>query len=221
MGIGADRDQGIGGQGTVTVTGTGRAEAAPDVILVALGVECRAESVADAYAAAAAGMAALTSVLRSSGVAGADIRTANLSVRADLAWRDGEGQQLVGYIAAGSLSVRLRDLKAGPGLLSEAVRAAGDAARLNNLQLMVSDESAVRARAREAAWQDALSTAQQFAELASATLGRVVSVTEQPGVPGPVPLGGMQRAAAVEALPVEPGTNRVEAAVTVVWELLP
>lgn len=208
-----------GNQGTVTVTGTGWAEAPPDVMLAAMGVECRAGSAEEAYSAAGTSMQALTSALRSRGVVGADIRTANLTVRADLAWRDGEGQQVVGYVAASTLSVRLRNIAQAPGLISEAVGAAGDAARLNSLQLVVSDDSSVRARARESAWQDALRMAEQFAALASATLGRVLSVAEQRPAPGPVPLGGMQRAAAVESLPVEPGENRVDAAVTVVWEL--
>ncbi|MGX5717573.1 SIMPL domain-containing protein [Arthrobacter sp. MAHUQ-56] len=207
------------GAGTVTVTGTGWAEAPPDAMVVAMGVECRAGSVEEAYSAAGTSLQALASALRSRGVGGADIRTAGLTVRADLAWRDGEGQQVVWYVAASSLSVRLRNVAMAPGVISEAVSSAGDAVRLNSLQLVVSDDSPVRARARESAWQDALRTAKQFAALASATLGRVLSVSEQQPAQGPVPLGGMQRAAAVEALPVEPGENRVDAAVTVVWEL--
>ena len=213
-------DSGTQGTGrTVTATGTGWAEAPPDVMQVVLGVECRAESVQDAYAAAGTNLSAVTAVLRQRGVAGADIRTAGLTVRAELAWRDGEGQRLVGYLAAGSLSVRLRDLGGASGVVSAAVSAAGDTARLNSLQLAVSDESALRAQARQAAWQDALATAEQYAGLASATLGRVLSVTELRAGAGPVPLGGIQRAAAVEAIPVEPGENRVDAAVAVVWEL--
>ncbi len=207
------------GAGTVTVTGTGSAEAAPDLMLVSVGVECRAGSVQEAYAAAGEAMAAVGSVLRGRGVAPADLRTAGLSVRADLAWRDGEGQKLVGYVATASLLVRLRDMGSASGTVSEAVRAAGDAARLNTLQLVLSDDSAIQAQARDAAWQDALRTAGQYATLASATLGRVLSVAEQRGPAGPVPLGGLQRASATESLTVEPGENRVDAAVTVTWEL--
>ena len=207
------------GAGTVTVTGTGSAEAAPDLMLVSVGVECRAGSVQEAYAAAGGALAAVGSALRGRGVAPADLRTAGLSVRADLAWRDGEGQKLVGYVAAGSLLVRLKDLSSASGTVSEAVRAAGDAARLNSLQLVLSDDSAIRAQARDAAWEDALHTAGQYAALASATLGRVLSVTDQRPASGPVPLAGLQRTSATESLAVEPGENRVDAAVTVTWEL--
>ena len=207
------------GAGTVTVTGTGSAEAAPDLMLVSVGVECRAGSVQEAYAAAGGALAAVGSALRGRGVAPADLRTAGLSVRADLAWRDGEGQKLVGYVAAGSLLVRLKDLSSASGTVSEAVRAVGDAARLNSLQLVLSDDSAIRAQARDAAWEDALHTAGQYAALASATLGRVLSVADQRPASGPVPLAGLQRASATESLAIEPGENRVDAAVTVTWEL--
>lgn len=207
------------GAGTVTVTGTGSAEAAPDLMLVSVGVECRAGSVQEAYAAAGEALAAVGSVLRGRGVALADLRTAGLSVRADLAWRDGEGQKLVGYVAVGSLQVRLRDMGSASGTVTEAVRAAGDAARLNSLQLVLSDDAAIRARARDAAWADALRIAGQYAALASLTLGRVLSVADQRPASGPVPLAGLQRASATESLAVEPGENRVEAAVTVTWEL--
>lgn len=207
--------------GTVTVTGTGWAEAAPDLMLVSVGVECRAAAVDAAYSAAGAALAAVSAVFRGHGVEAADIRTTGLNVRADLVWREGEGQQVTGYVAASTLSVRLRDMAAASGAISEAVRAGGNAARLNGLQLTLADDSAVRERARDAAWQDALRAAQQIAGLAAATLGRVVSATEHSPGQGPVPLAGFQRASAVESLAIEPGESRVESAVTVVWELAP
>ncbi|SLJ92796.1 hypothetical protein SAMN06272721_101502 [Arthrobacter sp. P2b] len=208
-----------GGAGTVTVTGTGWAEAAPDLMLVSIGVECRAASVEASYSGAGEALAAVIAVFRSAGVAAADTRTTGLTVRADLVWREGEGQQVAGYVAGSTLSIRLRNLASASGTISEAVRAGGNDARLNGLQLTLSDDSAVREQARAAAWQDALRAAAQFAALASATLGPVVSVTEHHPAQGPVPLAGIQRASAVESLAIEPGESRVETAVTVVWEL--
>ena len=213
-------DQASGEAGTVTVTGNGWAEAEPDLVTVSVAVECRAPSVAGAYAAAGQSLSAAAAALREHGVGPADLRTNGLSVRADLAWRDGEGQKLVGYVAAGSLAVRLRDVDNAPAAISRAVESGGDNVRLDSLQLVLSDGSAVLARAREAAWQDAFRAATQFASLASATLGRVLSVTDQRAAPGPVPVAGLQRASAVERPAIEPGRNRVEAGVTVTWELL-
>lgn len=208
------------GHGTVSATGTGWAETAPDVAVVTIGVESRGPSVDAAYSSAGAAMAAVTDAFRRQGVAPADLQTAGLGVRADLAWREGEGQRVVGYLAAGTLVVRLRDMAAVPRTVSAAVTAGGDDVRLNGLAFTVSDPAGVKERARAAAWEDARAAAAQYAELASATLGSVLSVAELPAGQAPIPFAGIQRAAAVEAMPVEPGESRVDASVTVVWELL-
>lgn len=206
--------------GTVSVTGTGAAEAAPDLMVVSVGVECRADSVETAFARAGTGSAAVTAAFRRHGVADSDIRTTGLNVRADLVWREGEGQRVTGYVAASTLTVRLRAMGAASVAISEAVEAGGNDARLNGVELTFGDDAAVRARAREAAWRDALSVATQYARLASARLGRVLSVADNPPVQVPIPVARMQRAAAVESLSVEAGESGVAATVTVEWELL-
>lgn len=205
--------------GTVTATGTGWADAPPDLALVSIGVECRAPTVAAAYARAGEALAAVTAVFRGRGTAAGDIRTTYLNVRADLVWREGEGQKVAGYMAAGTLAVRLRDMASAAGIISEAVTAGGNDVRLNSLHMDLADDADAREHARAAAWEDALRAGRQFAALASASLGRVVSVTEHVPAQGPVPLAGLQRASAVESVAIEPGESRVETAVTVVWEL--
>jgi uncharacterized protein len=215
-------DNGSGGApsaGTVRVTGTGSAEAAPDLMMVSIGVECRADSVEAAYSRAGSSSEAVSYAFRRHGVEAPDIRTTGLNVRADLVWREGEGQRVTGYSAASTLTVRLRALGAASAAISDAVGAGGNEVRLNGLELAFSDDAAVRARAREAAWLDAVRTARQYAQLASCLLGRVVSVADNTPVQAPVPLARMQRAAAVESLTVEAGNSEVGAAITVVWEL--
>lgn len=172
-----------------------------------------------AYSRAGAGSDAVASAFRRHGVEGADIRTAALNVRADMTWREGGGQRVTGYVAACTLTIRLRAPGSASAAISEAVGAGGNDVRLNGLELTFSDDAAVRARAREAAWLDAASTARQYAQLASARLGRVLSIVDNVPVQGPVPLARMQRAASVEQVAVEPGDSTVAAAITVVWEL--
>jgi uncharacterized protein YggE len=99
------------------------------------------------------------------------------------------------------------------------VQAGGNDVRLNGLELTFADDAEVRARAREAAWLDALRSARHFARLASGRLGRVLSITETVAPQPPVPLPRMQRAASVEALSVEAGETAVNVAIRVVWEL--
>jgi len=204
---------------TITVTGTATAEAPPDLMTVSVGVECRRDSVGTAYADAGTAAASVSGALRRHGVADSDIRTSGLNVRPELVWRDGGGQQVTGYVTSSVLTVRLRQVTAASGVIAAVVDAGGDDVRLNGLELGFADESAVMAQAREAAWQDAVATAEQFASLAAVRLGAVVSISEHPAGSGPVPLARIQRAAATEAISVEAGHASVGASVTVVWEL--
>ncbi|MET3721420.1 SIMPL domain-containing protein [Arthrobacter sp. UYEF21] len=204
---------------TITVTGTGTAEAPSDLLTISVGVECRRAGVGAAYADAGTASAAVSGALRQHGVADADIRTSGLNVRPELVWRDGEGQHVAGYVASRLLTVRVRQVAAASAVIAAVVDAGGDDVRLNGLELGFADESAVLAQARDAAWQDAVAAAEQLASLASARLGAVVSVADQPLFSGPVPLAKIQRAVATEAISVEAGHASVGASVTVVWEL--
>ena len=205
---------------TISVTGSGSAEAAPDLLTLSIGVECRREDVGAAYAEAGRVSAAITAALRGYGVADPDITMSGLNVRAEVNWQEGRGQVVSGYVASSMLSVRIRDLGASSDVIAAAVAAGGNDVRLNGLELGFADPAAVTARARETAWQDAFTTAGHFASLAGASLGKVVSLTQQTGYPAPIPVAKMQRAAAVESLTVEAGESSISATVNVVWELL-
>jgi uncharacterized protein YggE len=206
---------------TITVTGSGTAEAVPDLLTVSIGVECRREDVGAAYASAGRAAAGITAALRDHGVGDADFSTSGLNVRADVVWKEGQGQTVAGYVASSVLAVRLRDVAGSSDIIAAAVAAGGNDVRLNGLDLGFSDPAAVTAQARDAAWQDALATARQFASLAGAELGPVVSVTQQPGPPAPIPVAKMQRAVATDSVGIEAGQSSVSATVGVVWELRP
>jgi uncharacterized protein YggE len=205
---------------TISVTGSGSAEAAPDLLTLSIGVECRREEVGAAYGEAGRVSAALTAALRGHGVADQDITTSGLNVRAEVNWQEGRGQVVSGYLASSVLSVRLRELGTSAEVIAAAVAAGGNDVRLNGLELGFADPAAVTARAREAAWQDALTTAGHFASLAGASLGKVATLTQQTGYPAPIPVAKMQRAAAVESLTVEAGESSISSTVNVGWELL-
>lgn len=207
------------GTRSITVTGTGTAEAPPDLLTISVGVECRRAGVGTAYADAGTASAAVSGALRLHGVADADIRTSGLNIRPELVWRDGEGQHVAGYVASSMLTVRVRQLAGASAVIAAVVEAGGDDVRVNGLELGFADESGVMARAREAAWQDAVAAAEQYASLASARLGAVVSVAERPLSAGPVPVAKLERAVAADAISVEAGHASLDASVTVVWEL--
>ena len=183
-------------------------------------MECRRDSAGDAYAAAGAASAAVSGALRGKGVQNPDISTSGLNVRADVVWQEGRGQQVTGYVASSILSVRLRNPAAGSGIIAAAVEAGGNDVRLDGVHLGFADTAAVMSLAREAAWSDARAAAAQLAGLAGAELGEVVSVRQHPVPSAPIPVGGMQRAFAADAMTVEAGQSSVSTSVTVEWELL-
>lgn len=205
---------------TISVTGSGSAEAAPDLLTISIGVECRRGNVDAAYGDAGRAAGTVTAALRAHGVGSPDITASGLNVRAEVTWQDGHGQTVSGYLASSTLSVRIRELTGSSAIIAAAVAAGGDDVRLNGLQLGFADPSAVMARAREAAWNDAVATAQHYAALAGAGLGNAVSIAQQSGFQPPIPVGTMQRAVAAESLTVEAGESSVAAAVSVVWELV-
>lgn len=205
---------------TISVTGSGSAEAAPDLLTISIGVECRRGNVAAAYGDAGRAAGAVTAALRDHGVGSPDITASGLNVRAEVNWQDGHGQSVSGYLASSTLSVRIRELTGSSAIIAAAVAAGGDDVRLNGLQLGFADPSALMARAREAAWNDALATAQHYAALSGAGLGNAVSIAQQSGFQPPIPVGKMQRAVAAESLTVEAGESSVAATVSVVWELV-
>ncbi|MDI2036127.1 SIMPL domain-containing protein [Paenarthrobacter nitroguajacolicus] len=206
---------------TITVTGSGSAAAVPDLVTLTLGVETRRETAAKAYDDAGKSAAAVAAGLRAAGVADADLRTSGLNLRADLVWVEGQGQKVTAYVASTTLHVGIRSHADAPAAIAAAVAAGGDDIRINGLEQGHADPSRVTGQAQEAAWQDAVTRAEQYATLASAHLGSVVSISQQPAQSGPIPLAGMVRASyAAEALPVEAGESVVSASVTVEWELI-
>ncbi|MEE2521861.1 SIMPL domain-containing protein [Pseudarthrobacter sp. J75] len=203
---------------TVTVTGTGTAEAVPELLTLSLAVESRRQDVAAAYEGLGSAVRAVTGRLRSDGVPDRNISTTGINVRADVTWREGEGQVVTGYVASSALGVRL-GMPDASQVIAHAVEAGGNDVRLNGMVPGFADEAAVMAQAREKAWHDAEAAATQLASLAGATLGRVEAVAEHPPSGNVVPMSGVRRAAAVESVPVEAGTTAASCALTVTWQL--
>lgn len=216
--------------GTVTTVGTGSARATPDLMRVTISIETRADEVAPAYGQAGARVAAVTDALRSDGVPGTDIATSGLSVRTETVWLEGGGSKITGYVATTNLSVVLREIgeTADPGpatIIADCVDAGGDDVRLGGLDLGFADQESLLIRARDAAWDNALAKAEQYAGRAQRTLGPVLEITENTASAPPAtprlmamsaPLNKSYDAAPV---PVELGESEISATIRATWQL--
>jgi uncharacterized protein YggE len=196
------------------VTGSGSASAAPDVVRIRAGVRCDADDVSGALGDVAVRAAALASAARDYGVLPADLRTTGTGVHPR---HDREGNTVVGYTAYQSLSVTVRDPALVGSLVDAFAGAAGNALTIEHIGLELSDPQPLLARAREAAFADALRKAEQYAALAGRELGKVVRLRDV--VAGEAqPRYALMAAGRSADLGVELGENTVTATVAVRWE---
>ena len=194
---------------SITATGLGSVTTVPDRAHFSFGVQAQSRTASQALEAADAQLTRVVTALRSAGVAQADIQTEQIS----LSPRTSEdGVQIVGYTAISSVSVRVRNLdRAGP-VVDAAVGAGAN--QVFGPSLTRSDQNTVYRGALRAAYADARAKAQALAEAAGVTLGAMTATVEGGGsVPMPLAAGRAEDAKAA----VEPGTQEIQASVTVTF----
>jgi uncharacterized protein YggE len=136
------------------------------------------------------------------GVAAADAATRTISVAMEQDWSE-KPPRTTGFRAEHALTVTVRDIARLGEVMGAALAAGGDDVRLDGVEFAIADDAALRERAREAAWTDALSRAEQLARLAGRRLGPVLDVIE--GVPPP---GGVRPMAMAARLRRRPTSSR-------------
>jgi uncharacterized protein YggE len=200
----------------ITVTGTGEAFGEPDTLTADFAVETTGATVKEALDRAVAAATRMRDSLIGAGTARADLQTLNVTVGST----QKDDGKITGYTASQGLSLTVRDLARAGTLISAAIEAGGDAARLSNVSFAIENDDALLAQARKAAFADARAKATLYAAEAGRPLGRVVRVNEE--TPS---FGGFSQkhlmASADAAVPIEPGRQRLTVSVVVEWALAP
>ena len=195
----------------ITARATGTVVATPDTATVVLGVQTRDGSATAALTANSERAAAVIEVLRSAGVAPADLTTSQLNIYPTY---NQDGTRITGYEVTNLVTATLRDITAAGAVIDRAAAAAGDAVRVQHIGFSIADESGARAQARADAVRRALAQAGQLAEAAGVELGAIRSIVE---VPAEQPSPYRTDAQAAQALPpVEPGSQEIAVVVEVV-----
>jgi uncharacterized protein YggE len=191
----------------IWVTGEGTVTLEPDLVLLNLGVEATAKSVAEARNEAADAMAAIAAALRARQIEDKDIQTQFFSISPQYQFIDVvEGgvrtrkQIVVGYRVSNTALVKIRDLDVVGEIVDEVAAAGGDSTRINGIRFTVESPKPMMAQLREQAVKDALAKAQQFASLTGVALGRLLFISESGGG-APVVRDFGQRAFLAEAAP--------------------
>jgi uncharacterized protein YggE len=205
---------------TLTIAGNADVHAAPDAALFATGVVTESETAAAALKANSAAMAKVLDAARTLGVEPRDLQTRGLSLEARYFRPDRSGPaerpRIVGYTAANTVTVRVRDL-AKLGDLLDKVTVAG-ANRIDGIEFIVSNQEGLLDEARRKAVADAKGKADLYAAAAEFTLGKVMSVAEE-SVPSPRPMARAMTETAAAPVPVAAGEMTLSVRVRVVWSL--
>jgi uncharacterized protein YggE len=196
---------------TITVSGTGSVEAVPDRAQFSFGVTTQATTASRALSTNAGLAVKVISAIKARGVPAADIRTE--SVQLSPSFSD-DGTTIVGYTATNTVSATLRDLGKAGSIVDSAVDAGAN--QVFGPSLVRSDQNALYRTALRAAVANARAKAQALARASDVSLGAARSVVEGSSSPPPEPLAKGSSDMAT-ATPIEPGTQTIEASVTVVF----
>jgi uncharacterized protein len=195
---------------TITVNGSGTSSTVPDEAQFCFDVEDHADTAEAASAANAAAMRDVIDALRKAGVADKDMQTVQVSVSP--VYNDA-GSKVVGYVATNSVCATTSVTDAG-SVADAALQAGAD--RVDGPNLTKADSDKLYDDALRAAVADARSRADVLADAAGVEVGEVVSIQEgsEPSYPIAYDL-----AATSPAAPIQPGTQDIEATVTVSYAI--
>lgn len=195
--------------GGITVNGTGSVSATPDRASFTFGSVSQGRTAAAALAASGQAADRIVAALRSAGVARADIQTSEISVSPRM---NESGDSIVGYTATASIAANVRSIGNAGAIIDAAVGAGAN--NVYGPNLLVSDQDAAYRNALRAAVAEAREKAQVLASASGLSLGRITAIAESGSTPQPLPVAGGARDSAPA---IEPGTQRIEATVSVTF----
>jgi uncharacterized protein len=206
---------GVGGAG-ITVSGRADVAGTPDTLRLDLSVVATAPSVSEALTKANGSADAVQKSLLGGGVAKKDLQTSGLNIAPSYDNTPGT-PRITGYEVSEGVSAKLRDLSRAGDAIGKAVGAGGNAVRVNGISLDLEDTGVLVSKARDTAFADARTKAEQYAKAAGRSLGDVVSIAENVATPSPVsvPSASFKQS----DVPIQPGSQDVSVTVTVVFAM--
>ena len=197
---------------TVTVNGSGSIASIPDTATISFGVTTQAKTAAAAFSQNSADIAKVIAALKTAGVAAKDLQTQYLSLSPRT---NDTGDQILGYTAFNSVTAKLHDLARAGNVIDAGVGAGADS--VNGPSLTRADGEAQYRAALKLAVADAQAKVDALAAAGHFTVGAVQTVVEN-SAQQPIPMAADNKAA-TPSTPIEPGTQQVDANVTVTFAI--
>ena len=204
----------------IAVDATGDVQYTPDIARITLGVNGEAANAAAAASDIANRASAVIAALKSLGIAASDIRTSGFNLYYRQPSQGPAGTIKGAYVASESVTIKAPVGKVGAAI--DAAVAAG-ANESYGLEYDTSNRDALYKQAVQRAVQQAHDLAAAAASAAGVKLGTVISIRVPSfAPPGIVPLArtAMTLSAAAPAPPpIEPGTGKISASVSVTYSI--
>jgi len=214
---------------TLTVVATGSVTAPPDTAFVTLGMDTTGKSLTEAQRQNSATIQKVMERLRELKIDKERIQTAAFTVSPQYkppSKRPSDAPpappEIVGYSISNTITIEVRDVEK-VGTVIEEVLAAG-ANHFHGLRWALRDEQQARLNALKIAAGVAREKATALSQAVNVKLGRLMNVTEGSRVVAPMPRVGRAMAAMEGAggeVPISSGEMKVEATVTLIYEITP
>jgi uncharacterized protein YggE len=197
--------------GGITVLGTGSTNVTPDRASFAFGTVSQAATANAALAASSQSVARVIAALKKAGVTQADLQTSDVSLSPRM---NDSGNEIVGYTASNTVTATIRKLGDAGDVVDAAVGAGAN--QVYGPNLLASDQDAAYRNALKEAVAQARTKAETLAAASNSTLGKITAIVEGGGsMPMPMAVG----AAKDSSVPIEPGTQQIEATVSVTFAI--
>jgi uncharacterized protein len=202
-------------QATITTQGVGTVSGAPDTMTLGIGVSTTAGHAATALAENNLIASRVQQALKVAGVPLTDIQTAGLSLEPT--------SPNPGFQVYDEVTATVKNIARAGTIIDDALAPAGDAGRLDEVQLSISDTSPLMVTAEQSAVASAKAQAEQLAAAAGEQLGPLVSLTDAPQEANGIypqafaASGSSSAGASAPPVPVQPGTQQMSVDVTGVW----
>ena len=193
---------------TITVTGNGSVTTVPDRATFSFTVETRADTAQAAIAKNSSAASAVIAAVKGAGIPASDIQTSQIYLSPQT---NQTGTEIIGYAASNTITVDSTIAKAG-AVVDAAVGAGANG--VSGPMLSRSDQDAQYREALKDAVADAKAKADALASAGGLTLGSVETIVEGSQSSQPIMYAKADAAASV---PIEPGTQSIEATVTVTY----
>jgi uncharacterized protein len=195
---------------TITVTGSGTVDSTPDQASFDFGMTTNGATAAQALRRNSAQARSIIDALKKAGISSADIQTTQVSL-----WpqTSSNGLKIIGYQASNSVNVAAALARSGD-IVDAAVGAGAN--NVDGPNLDTADRTALYNQALDKALSDAKQKAQAIASATGLTLGTALKVHEGEAST-PIVYGEAMAAKAAAGPPIEAGTQKIQASVTVTY----